>query len=101
MPIYEGGQCRQNQFYSSEIYIEPRRSIQSRLLFSSFGGVAGAALGRTAVSTFANLHLRRTSFLKGNLCLHQGLQGLGLFHLGKHHLSVLCHLKGLSGTHRL
>ena len=32
MPIYEGGQCRQNQFYSSEIYTEPAQWQ----LFSSF-----------------------------------------------------------------
>lgn len=29
-PIYEGGQCGQNQFYSSEIYREPRRRIQTQ-----------------------------------------------------------------------
>lgn len=39
MPIYEGGQCGQNQFYSSEIYTVPRHSIQSQL-FSFFGGAA-------------------------------------------------------------
>lgn len=31
MPIYEGGQCRQNHFYSFEIYTKPRHSIQSQL----------------------------------------------------------------------
>lgn len=93
VPIYEGGQCRQSQFYSSEIYTQ-QHSVPAFLPFFWRGGG-----GRSVAYSCFDLHLRappilQTSFLQGNLCLHPALRLLGLYHLGKHRRAVLCHFKG-------
>lgn len=93
MPIYEGGQCRQSQFYSREIYTELRHSVTAFFFLSFFfGGVAGAAsLQRLRPSPVTPLP---PLFLKVICVCTRRLGGLGLYHLGKQRRPVLCHSQG-------